>query len=97
MLYMTEGITLVITPGTSALTQSRWVDEMREIAATFELDGGFSQQESPFRGIAEVYDLIANGTMLGNEKVGQRSRGQTAEDVASLVTEGTRKRKEKSD
>ncbi|KAI5369757.1 putative 6-phosphogluconate dehydrogenase, NADP-binding, 6-phosphogluconate dehydrogenase, domain 2 [Septoria linicola] len=75
----------------------RWVDEMREIAATFELDGGFSQQESPFRGIAEVYDLVANDTVLRNEKVGQRSRGQTAEDVASLITEGTRKRKEKSD
>lgn len=73
---------------------TRWVDEMREIAKTFEVDGGFHQDtESPFRAIAEIYQLVAHGTELGKEVIGNRQRGQTAEDVAVLVEEGTKKRK----
>lgn len=73
---------------------TRWVDEMREIAKTFEVDGGFHQEtESPFRAIAEIYQLVAHGTELGKEVIGNRQRGQTAEDVAVLVEEGTKKRK----
>lgn len=73
----------------------RWVHEMREIGETFEADGGFMPEESSFRSIAEVYDLVANGTVLGEEKVGERKRGMSAEDVASAIAEGTAKRKEK--
>lgn len=75
----------------------RWVHEMREIAETFEADGGFEKDESTFRAVAEIYDLVAHGTELGNEITGDRKRGQTVEDVAALVSEGTARRKEKTD
>lgn len=75
----------------------RWVHEMREIAETFEADGGFEGQESSFRSIAEVYELVANGTELGDEVVGNRKQGKTAEDVARVVSEGTAKRKLKTE
>ena len=75
----------------------RWVHEMREIAETFEQDGGFEEGESSFRSIAEVYELVANGTELGGETVEERKLGNTAEDVARIVSEGTKRRKEKSD
>lgn len=52
-------------------------------------------EESSFRSIAEVYELVANGTVLGEEKVGERKRGTSAEDVASAIAEGNAKRKEK--
>jgi hypothetical protein len=73
----------------------RWVHEMREIAETFEADGGFEAQESSFRSIAEVYELVAEGAVLGKEKVGERRRGKTAEEVARWMSEGTARRKEK--
>jgi 3-hydroxyisobutyrate dehydrogenase-like beta-hydroxyacid dehydrogenase len=75
----------------------RWVHEMREIAETFEADGGFEAEESSFRSIAEVYELVANGTELGEEKVGERKLGKTAEDVARVVSEGTARRKVKTE
>ncbi|KAF2207882.1 hypothetical protein CERZMDRAFT_50078 [Cercospora zeae-maydis SCOH1-5] len=75
----------------------RWIDEMREIATTFEEDGGFSQDESPFRGIAEIYNLVANDTPLGAETVDNRLRGQSAEDVAGLMAESTRQREKQID
>lgn len=74
----------------------RWVHEMREIAETFEEDGGFDGKlEGIFGGVAGVYDFVANGTVLGEEKVGERVRGTTAEEVAMFVSEGTRARKMK--
>lgn len=73
----------------------RWVHEMREIAETFEADGGFQEEESSFHSIANVYEFVANGTELGNEKVGERKLGLTSEDVARVVGEGTAKRKVK--
>ncbi|TKA65185.1 hypothetical protein B0A55_10750 [Friedmanniomyces simplex] len=75
----------------------RWVHEMDEIAETFEADGGFERDESIFRPIARVYDLVANGTDLGKEITEDRKRGKTAEDVALLMGEGTKKRKEKTE
>jgi 3-hydroxyisobutyrate dehydrogenase-like beta-hydroxyacid dehydrogenase len=74
----------------------RWVREMEEIAATFEHDGGFEKDESIFQPIARVYDLVADGTELGQEKTEDRKRGKTMEDVAVLMSEGTRRRKEKT-
>lgn len=75
----------------------RWVYEMEEIAQTFETDGGFNQNESPFRAIAQIYDLVANGTELGKEKTESRNRGKTADDVALLMSEGNSRRKMKTD
>ncbi len=73
----------------------RWVHEMQEIAETFEEDGGFERQESSFRSIPEVYEFVANGTVLGEEKTEGRGRGKTAEEVAKFVSEGTKARKVK--
>ena len=70
---------------------------MREIAETFEADGGFERDESSFRSIAEIYDLVANGTELGEEVTEDRKRGKTIEDVARAISEGTEKRKLKTD
>ncbi|KAK3643069.1 hypothetical protein LTR56_010443 [Elasticomyces elasticus] len=75
----------------------RWVHEMQEIAETFETDGGFEKDESIFRPIAKVYDLVANGTDLGREITEDRQRGKTADDVALLMGEGTKRRKEKTE
>jgi hypothetical protein len=75
----------------------RWVHEMQEIAETFEADGGFEAKESSFQSIAEVYALVADGTVLGEEKTEDRKRGTTADDVAKLVAEGTARRKMKTE
>lgn len=75
----------------------RWVREMEEIAATFEVDGGFTKEESVFGGVARTYGLVADGTELGKEKTGERKRGRTAEDVALLMSEGIERRKVKTD
>ncbi|EFW99741.1 6-phosphogluconate dehydrogenase [Grosmannia clavigera kw1407] len=57
----------------------RWAGEMEEISATFADDGGFAP--TLFQGAAEVFRTVADDTVLGQEKVGARQRGQTAEDV----------------
>jgi len=75
----------------------RWVQEMEEIADTCEEDGGFSREESIFRPIGHIYDLVANGTNLGKEQTDDRQRGKTAEDVASLTSAGLEKRKLKTE
>ncbi|EMC94617.1 hypothetical protein BAUCODRAFT_578598 [Baudoinia panamericana UAMH 10762] len=75
----------------------RWVREMEEIAETFEADGGFEDDESIFRPIARVYELVANGTELGREVTEDRKRGKTAGDVATLMSEGTQRRKQKTE
>lgn len=75
----------------------RWVQEMDEIADTFEQDGGFSREESIFRPIGQVYELIANGTELGKEQTDDRQCGKTAEDVAALTSAGIEKRKLKTE
>jgi 3-hydroxyisobutyrate dehydrogenase-like beta-hydroxyacid dehydrogenase len=75
----------------------RWVQEMDEIAATFEEDGGFSREESIFRPIGREYELIANGTKLGKEQTDDRQRGKTSEDVAALLSDGLKRRKLKAE
>lgn len=70
----------------------RWVREMEEIARTHAEEGGFA--EDLFRGAAGVYRAVAEDPVLGAEKVGQRKRGTTADDVAAAMAEGlARKRK----
>ena len=73
----------------------RWVDEMKEIAATFHHDGGF--EKDMFEGVSEVYRLIADDTELGQEKTESRTVGMTPEDVAKLVTDGLERKKVKAE
>ena len=75
----------------------RWVQEMDEIAQTFEDDGMFSREESILRPIGRQYEFIANHTELGKEQTDDRQRGKTAEDVAALLSEGLQKRKLKAE
>jgi 3-hydroxyisobutyrate dehydrogenase-like beta-hydroxyacid dehydrogenase len=71
----------------------RWIAEMQEIAETFSEVCGFGKEM--FEGARDVYSLVADDTELGKEKIGKRVRGKTAEDVALLVAEGLRRKKEK--
>jgi Domain of unknown function (DUF1932) len=74
----------------------RWVDEMRQIGETFGEEGGFSGGlggQAIFEGVAEVYKLIAEDTVLGEEKIEKRKRSRNVEDVASCVAEGVKKRR----
>ncbi|CAK7245455.1 MAG: hypothetical protein STHCBS139747_007037 [Sporothrix thermara] len=64
----------------------RWVREMEEISDTFSQEAGFTPDL--FRGAADVFRAVAEDTVLGQEKIGQRKRGRTAEDVASAMAEG---------
>ena len=70
----------------------RWVDEMREIARTFQDEGGF--QMGMFEGVSEVYRVVAEETDLGKEKTENRRLGKTAEDVARTMVEGMQKKLE---
>ncbi|KAL1870470.1 hypothetical protein Daus18300_005157 [Diaporthe australafricana] len=73
----------------------RWVREMEEIAKTHAEEGGF--EDYLFKGAAGVFKAVAQDTVLGEEKVGQRKRGRTAEDVAAAMAEGMEKRRKKMD
>ncbi|KAL4764927.1 6-phosphogluconate dehydrogenase [Aspergillus foveolatus] len=64
----------------------RWINEMQQIGAMMEGEGGFSGEL--FREIGEVYRVVAEDTVLGSEQVGQRKRGTTVEDVVAAVREG---------
>ncbi|KAF1984214.1 6-phosphogluconate dehydrogenase C-terminal domain-like protein [Aulographum hederae CBS 113979] len=74
----------------------RWVAEMREIGGCFGEEGGWDnvgegEAGSVFQGIADVYKFVADGTVLGEERVEKRVRGLTAEEVAEAVKEGLEK------
>jgi len=73
----------------------RWVREMEEISATFAEEGGFAPDL--FRGCAGVFRAVAEDTVLGAEKIGQRKRGRTAEDVAAAVAEGLAAKRKKTE
>lgn len=73
----------------------RWVREMEEIARTFAEDGGFAAHPSMFAGAAEVYRAVAEDTVLGRERVGDRKRGRDPGDVAEAVAEGLREKRRK--
>ena len=92
------------SPKTGEMTQGltsmppkayRWVREMEEIRDTFAADGGFGEEEDIYGGVARVYELVANGTVLGDEMTADRKRGRTVEDVAKCVSEGVDGRKRK--
>ncbi|KJR85797.1 uncharacterized protein SPSK_09501 [Sporothrix schenckii 1099-18] len=71
----------------------RWVREMEEISDTFAEEAGFAPDL--FRGAAGVFKAVAEDTVLGQEKIGQRKRGRTAEDVASAMAEGLDAKRQK--
>lgn len=48
-----------------------------------------------FEGIAEIYNLVANDTILGEERIEKRKRGTDPEDVAECIKEGIIKKKKK--
>ncbi|KAI1170547.1 6-phosphogluconate dehydrogenase C-terminal domain-like protein [Nemania sp. FL0916] len=73
----------------------RWVREMEEIALTFDEEGGFPQDM--FRGVADVYRIVADDTVLGQEKVGKRKRGTDVKDMATAVAEGLANKRKKND
>lgn len=64
----------------------RWVREMEEIADTFSEEGGFEEQL--FLGVAQVYKTMAEDTVLGDERFGDRERGTTLDDLAEAMKEG---------
>ena len=64
----------------------RWVREMEEIADTFSEEGGF--EERLFLGVAQVYKTMAEDTVLGDERFGDRERGTTLDDLAEAMKEG---------
>lgn len=71
----------------------RWVEEMKEIAETFNIEGGF--ERAMFDGVSEVYRFVAHETDLGNEKTEHRMLGKTAEDVTKLMRQALERKKEK--
>lgn len=65
----------------------RWVEEMREIGGAFGEEGGW-QEENIFSKVAGVYDFVAEGTVLGGERTGERNRGQSYGDAVGAIREG---------
>ena len=70
----------------------RWVREMEEISKTHAEEGGFGPEL--FLGAADVYRSVADETVLGQEKIGDRKRGTTAEDIAAAMVEGLTERRD---
>lgn len=64
----------------------RWEEEMRGIGEMLEREGGWEGVGGRvYGGIAEVYRTVAEETILGQERVGRRERGTSAEDVAQIL------------
>ena len=88
----------------------RWVEEMREIAQTFDAAGFGGSSDGKhghvmgnggsevFKAMADVWGLVADDTELGKEKTEKRKRGTTVEDVTKAMEDGMqgkRKKREK--
>ncbi|KKA30661.1 hypothetical protein TD95_002662 [Thielaviopsis punctulata] len=71
----------------------RWIAEMQEIAKTHKEELGFSPEL--FNGAASVFANVASDSILGEEKIGRRNRGQTTEDVAAVLAQDLLKKKQK--
>ena len=61
----------------------RWVGEMEEVARTF---GDLGSTPRIPEGAADLYRLVA-GTVLGEETPEQRHRGQTLDDVVTILAD----------
>jgi hypothetical protein len=71
----------------------RWVREMEKIAATHTEEAGFDLEL--FQGVAGIFKSVAEDTVLGLEKTGDRKRGRTVEDVAAAMGEGLEAKRKK--
>ena len=71
----------------------RWVDEMHHINRCFAEDGGWAGRASIFDEVAGIYKFVADETILGQEKVGERVRGKDVDDVASILAEALGEKK----
>lgn len=69
----------------------RWVEEMREIGKTFAEEGGW-EEENILDMVAGVYGVVSGNTLLGNEKMEERSRGKTMEDAVEAIRDGLDKK-----
>ncbi|KAH8878963.1 6-phosphogluconate dehydrogenase C-terminal domain-like protein [Thozetella sp. PMI_491] len=67
----------------------RWIHEMLEIAKTAE-HAGF--ESKIFEGVAEMYRVVSEDSILGQELPDARVRGKTVEDVVTLISEGMDKK-----
>ncbi|OLN85462.1 hypothetical protein CCHL11_08083 [Colletotrichum chlorophyti] len=74
----------------------RWVREMEDISATHRAAGGFENDNDVFLGMAELYRTMADDSVLGAEKVGDRSRGTTIDDLATVLAEALASKKNRS-
>ncbi|KXH66188.1 hypothetical protein CSAL01_07630 [Colletotrichum salicis] len=63
----------------------RWVREMEEISDTHRAEGGFRSGNDVFLGMADLYQAMADDPVLGAEKVGERKRGTTIDDLAAAL------------
>ncbi|OHE92059.1 hypothetical protein CORC01_12640 [Colletotrichum orchidophilum] len=72
----------------------RWVREMEEISDTHRAEGGFESENDVFLGMAELYQAMADDPVLGAEKVGERKRGTTIDDLAVALGDGLASKKE---
>ncbi|KAI1088112.1 6-phosphogluconate dehydrogenase [Rostrohypoxylon terebratum] len=72
----------------------RWVNEMEQIGIMMKENGGFDQ--GVFHNIAEVYRIVAQDTLLGQEHPGERVRGTTVDDVVKLMRSGMDEKREKN-
>lgn len=93
------------SPKTAALTTAgatsmppkayRWVEEMRSIGEAFDTEGHWGGVgSSVYNAFAEIYRRVAEDTILGEEKIGKRERGQSAEDVAEILSRANREKSE---
>ncbi|WYZ39766.1 hypothetical protein EsH8_IV_000107 [Colletotrichum jinshuiense] len=71
----------------------RWVREMEEISDTLRAEGGFENDNDVFLGMAELYRTMAEDPVLGAEKIGERKRGTTVDDLAAALAEGLASKK----
>ncbi|KAH9210662.1 6-phosphogluconate dehydrogenase [Leptodontidium sp. 2 PMI_412] len=80
----------------------RWVEEMKEIGRTHGVDGGFDfegrdGERGIFDAVAEVYRVVADETVLGEEKTERRKRGRTVDDVALAMGDGLAAKRKKDE
>ncbi|EXJ91314.1 hypothetical protein A1O1_04425 [Capronia coronata CBS 617.96] len=60
-------------------------------------DGASQSASQVFEGVAEIYKLIADDTVLGEERTEKRKRGTNVEDVVECVREGIARKKKKGE
>ncbi len=77
----------------SAVLSSHGNDQSEPVPSTLPIEGKGSG--GVFESAAEIYKLIADDTVLGEERVEKRKRGTDPEDVAECIKEGIARKKKK--